>query len=214
MPPDEPATYTIHDNYTAQWRRGQELAADLDQIEQGSSVASFWLVHGDPVLRQLDEHDLVCYFIYTLSSWWEIPLIDRINANRRDNSFAIIMDVNPVPETYYRVGNMTRATPRERYIAGLKEMFPKIDSSAATAMFDRLRNGFSHNLFGGEPSRIRFDNACACPPELDAQGVLLVPPVELALSMVKAFVPKIAMLFVDPSQDYQRAFKTYMTGRA
>lgn len=204
--------YTIRDNFPTQWQRGQELALDLAGVAYRRPGASAWLIHGDPALGRLDNHDLSCYFVYTLSSWWEVPVIDRINAGRRDNAFAVITDVNAVPETYFRISNSAPATPRARYISGLTEMFPSMDTPAATAMFERFRNGFSHNLFGREPGRINFSEDYACPPILDDSDVLLVPPAGLALSMVRAFVPKIAMLFVDASDEYLGAFKTYMTG--
>ena len=209
-----PFAYTIRDNFAAQWRRGQALQSEFAASDPHLRSGSPWIVHGDPLLELLDEHDLVCYFIYTLSSWWEIPLIDRVNAGRLDNSFAVIMDINPAPETYFRLGTTARGTPRLRYTTGLMEMFPDIEPDSATAMYDRLRNGFSHNLFGREPGRIRFDDGYDCPPILDSDDVLLVPPVKLAVSMLRAFVPKIAMLFVDPSHDYLRAFKLYMTGHS
>lgn len=156
----------------------------------------------------------MCYFVYTLSSWWEIPLIDRINANREDNNFAIIMDINPAPETLYRLSHQERATPQIRYKSGLNMIFETIDPVAADAMYNLLRNGFGHNLFGREPGKIRFDNSFACPPVLDADNVLLVPPVRLALSMVAAFLTRIPMLLLFPSDESTRVFKTYMTGKA
>ncbi len=121
-------------------------------------------VHGDPILAQLDEYELICYFVFTLSSWWEIPLIDRINSNREDNNFAILMDINPAPETLYRLSHRERAAPQNRYKAGLKIIFESIDPATADAMYSLLRNGFGHNLFGREPGKIRFDNSFDCPP--------------------------------------------------
>ena len=35
-------------------------------------------------------------------------------------------------------------------------MFPSLDASVADAMFNLLRNGFGHNLFGREPGKIHF----------------------------------------------------------
>ena len=84
------------------------------------------------------------------------------------------MDINPAPETMYRLGNLEPRTPDIRYKSGLKEMFPSLESSAADAMYNSLRNGFGHNLFGREPGKIQFDNAFDCPPKLDNDNVLLV----------------------------------------
>ena len=169
-------------------------------------------VHGDPVLRQLEDYDLVCYFVYTLSSWWEMPLIDRINARRADNNFAIIMDVNPAPETMYRLVSWEQAAPPERYKAGLQEIFPEIVPDAAAAMYNLLRNGFGHNLFGREPGKIHFDNNFVCPPVLDDNQILLVPPVQLALSMVTAFMWKIKSLLLYPADERMSIFRYYMIG--
>lgn len=206
--------YIIQTNFDSQWAVGQEVSDKLLNITLDSAGRSYLPVHGDPELSQLDDHDLVCYFVYTLSSWWEIPLIDRINADRHDNNFAIIMDINPAPETFYRLGNWETRSPEIRYKSGLKEMFPSLESDVADAMYKLLRNGFGHNLFGREPGKIQFDNQFDCPPKLDDRNVLLVPPRQLALSMVTAFLPKIAMLLLYPSHPNMRVFKTYMTGNA
>ena len=206
--------YIIQKNFETQWAQGQAIADKLRDIMLDALGRSHPPVHGDPVLSQLDDHDLVCYFIYTLSSWWEIPLIDRINSNRQDNNFAILMDINPAPETIYRLGNMALGTPKTRYKSGLKQMFPSVESKAADAMYNLLRNGFGHNLFGRKPGKIQFDNNFDCPPKLDNDNVLLVPPIQLALSMVTAFLPKIVMLLLYPSHDNMRVFKRYMTGKA
>lgn len=204
--------YIIQKNFKAQWLRGQSVSDQLLDITLDSVGKSYLPVHGDPVLSQLDDHDLLCYFIYTLSSWWEVPVIDRINANRRDNNFAIIMDINPAPETMYRLRNREPRRPEIRYKSGLKAMFPSLESNVADAMYNLLRNGFGHNLFGREPGKIQFDNEFECPPKLDDANVLLVPPIQLALSMVSAFLPIIAMLLLYPSRDNARIFKLYMTG--
>ncbi len=81
-------------------------------------------------------------------------------------------------------------------------------------MYNLLRNGFGHNLFGREPGKIQFDNSYDCPPKLDKDNVLLVPSIQLALSMVNSFLSKIAMLLLYPSHNRRRFFKTYMTGTA
>lgn len=206
--------YLIRTNYETQWRRGQSVSEVLRSITQDSAGWSYSPVHGDSVLRQLDYHDLVCYFVHTISSWWEIPLIDRINRNREDNNFAIIMDINPAPETIYRIGNMASETPEIRYKSGLREMFPAVEPKVADAMHNLLRNGFGHNLFGREPGRIRFNNEFQCPPHVDDSNVLLVPPIKLALSMVTAFLSRIGMLLINPTDDRVRTFRTYMTGKA
>ena len=171
-------------------------------------------VHGDPILAQLDEYELICYFVFTLSSWWEIPLIDRINSNREDNNFAILMDINPAPETLYRLSHRERAAPQNRYKAGLKIIFESIDPATADAMYSLLRNGFGHNLFGREPGKIRFDNSFDCPPLVDDNNVLLVPPVRLAVSMINAFLARIVRLLLFPLAEDMRIFKAYMTGSA
>ena len=206
--------HIIQTNFESQWTQGQEVSAKLLNMTLDSAGRSYLPVHGDPILSQLDDHDLLCYFIYTLSSWWEIPLIDRINADRQDNNFAIIMDINPAPETIYRLGNRESHGPEIRYKSGLKEMFPSLEADVADAMYSLLRNGFGHNLFGREPGKIQFDNHFDCPPKLDDHNVLLVPPIQLALSMVSAFLPKIAMLLLYPSHPNMRVFKTYMTSNA
>ena len=206
--------YIIKGNFETQWLQGQAVSERLSEITRDSGGRSYSHVHGDPILSQLDDHDLLCYFIYTLSSWWEIPLIDRINSNRQDNNFAILMDINPAPETMYRLGNREPRTPEVRYKSGLRQMFPSLKSDVADAMYNHLRNGFGHNLFGREPGKIQFDNTFDCPPRVDDQNVLLVPPTQLALSMVYAFVSKIAMLLLYPSLDNMRVFKMYMTGIA
>ncbi len=204
----------IRRNFEEQWKQGQDLSVRLLKSTQETAGRSYLPVHGDPILGLLDEHDLICYFVYTLSSWWEIPLIDRINADRQDNNFAIIMDINPAPETMYRLGSRERRSPEIRYKTGLKEMFPSLDSDVADAMYSLLRNGFGHNLFGREPSKILFDNDFDCPPKLDEHKVLLVPPVRLALSMISAFLTKIAMLFLLPTQSNMKVFKAYMTSNS
>ena len=206
--------YPIQLRFNREWQQGLGVAQELLAATETGRGTSYYPVHGDPILAQLDDRDLVCYFVYTLSSWWEIPLIDRINMERLDNNFAILMDINPAPETIYRLTHSDPQTPETRYREGLRQMFPSLESTVAGAMFRHLRNGFGHNLFGREPSKIQFDNAFDCPPLLDADNVLLVPPIKLALSMVKAFLPKIALLLLYPSLDQMRIFKHYMTGRA
>ena len=206
--------YIIRGDREVEWLQGQAVSQSLLDITQVRTGVSYYPVHGDPILSQLNDHDLMCYFIYTLSSWWEAPLIDRINDNREDNNFAIIMDINPAPETMYWLENTQRRTPGQRYKDGLQSMFPDLKVDAADAMYSLLRNGFGHNLFGREPGKIRFDNSFASPPQLDSNNVLLVPPVRLALSMVNAFLAKIVRLLLIPSEQDRRAFKTYMTGSA
>lgn len=206
--------YIINKDRNAEWLRGQTVAIKLLDITQAAAGARYYPVHGDPILNQLDEDDLLCYFVYTLSSWWEIPLIDRINTNKEYNNFAILMDVNPAPETMYRLGNIDPNTPRVRYTAGLKEIFPSLENNVADAMYNLLRSGFGHNLFGREPGKIRFDNEFPCPPVLDDSNVLLVPPIQLALSMVAAFLAKVVELILFPTDDRMHVFKTYMTGSA
>ena len=203
--------YYIRRNFEYPWRHGQQVAASLLRLTQQQIGIAHFPVHGDPLLSQLDDHELLCYFVYTLSSWWEIPLIDRINANRRDNGFAILMDINPAPETFYRVHNEAPGTPEARYKSGLREIFPDLERRVADAMYRLLRNGFGHNLFGREPGKIRFDEAFESPPLLDENNVLLVPPAKLALSMVNAFLTKIATLYLEPTADNLRIFKQYMT---
>jgi len=207
--------YSIQKNFSGQWEQGREVAEKLWQITQSVGNNPYLPVHGDPVLSQLDEQELICYFVYTLSSWWEIPVINRINANRRDNNFAILMDINPAPETLYRLSHWEDCPPEIRYKAGLIEMFPSLQSAVADAMYKVLRNGFGHNLFGREPKKIRFDNAFDCPPQLDDANTLLVPPVKLALSMVDSFLPKIVLLLLSSSNENEALgiFKLYMTGR-
>ena len=204
--------YIIQQNFPTQWDDGQAVSHRLLLMTRCESGRSYLPVHGDPILSRVNDHDLLCYFIYTMSSWWEIPLIDRINAERPGNNFAIIMDINPAPETMYRLSNDAPGTPEARYKLGLKEVFPSMRSDVADAMFKFLRNGFGHNLFGREPGRILFDNDFDCPPILDGANVLLVPPIRLALSMIAAFVAKIVMLLLNRSQDRWNRFKTYMTG--
>ena len=155
--------YIIRKSFEIQWRRGQALKDTLLHETLDSRGISYLPVHGDPVLSLLVDYDLLCYFIFTLSSWWEIPLIDRINANREDNNFAIIMDINPAPETYFRLSHLESPRPETRYKSGLQEMFPGLTSSVADSMYNLLRNGFGHNLFGREPGKIRFDNRFDCP---------------------------------------------------
>lgn len=206
--------YRIRNRFEAQWKRGQTVSDKLFEMTRRFAGRAYLPVHGDPILSQLDDHDLLCYFIYTLSSWWEIPLIDRINSNREDNNFAILMDINPTPETMYRLGNREPSTPEVRYKSGLQEIFPDLESDVADAMYNLLRNGFGHNLFGREPGKVQFNNTFDCPPILDNDNVLLVPPIQLALSMVTAFLPKIAMLLLYPSDEKMRVFKMYMTSNA
>ncbi len=206
--------YIIRSDREAEWLHGQAVSYRLLEITQRSAGARYFPVHGDPILNQLNDHDLLCYFIYTLSSWWEIPLINRINGNRDDNNFAIIMDINPAPETMYWLENTQRKTPENRYKDGLKAMFPDVEADSANAMYRLLRNGFGHNLFGREPGKIRFDNDFPCPPQIDSNNVLLVPPVRLAISMAHAFLAKIVRLLLIPSDEDMRIFKTYMTGNA
>ena len=183
-------------------------------ITQHIAGVRYLPVHGDPILDQLDDYDLLRYFIYTLSSWWEIPLINRINDNREDNNFAILMDINPAPETMYWLENTKRQNPENRYKDGLKAMFPKIESGSADAMYNLLRNGFGHNLFRREPGKIRFNNSYQSPPQIDSNNVLLVPPVRLAISMINAFLARIVRLLLFPSDEDLRIFRTYMTGQA
>lgn len=206
--------HIIQKNFETLWEQGQTVSVKLLDITLNATGKPYIPVHGDPILSQLDDHDLLCYFIYTLSSWWEIPVIDRINFNRQDNNFAILMDINPAPETMYRLGNRDPRTPEIRYKSGLMEMFPSLESNVADAMYNLLRNGFGHNLFGREAGKIQFDNEFDCPPKLDDDNVLLVPPIQLALSMVSSFLSKIAMLLLYPTQDRMRVFKIYMTGKA
>ena len=207
-----PYEYIIQQNFPIQWNEGQAVAHRLLSMTRDMSGRGYLPVHGDPVLSQVNDRDLLCYFIFTMSSWWEIPLIDRINADRPENNFAIIMDINPAPETMYRLSNEAPGTPEIRYKSGLKEVFPSLRSDVADAMFKFLRNGFGHNLFGREPGKILFDNGFDCPPILDNSNVLLVPPIRLALSMVTAFVAKIVMRLLNRSQDRLTRFKKYMTG--
>lgn len=206
--------YIIRSDREDEWLHGQAVSLNLLDITQNAAGVRYFPVHGDPVLDQLDDHDLLCYFIYTLSSWWEIPLINRINDNRENNNFAIIMDINPAPETMYWLENTQRKNPENRYKAGLKSMFPKLESDSADAMYNLLRNGFGHNLFGREPGKIRFDNSFDSPPQIDNNNVLLVPPVRLAISMVHAFLARIVRLLLFPSNEDKRVFRTYMTGSA
>ncbi len=58
------------------------------------------------------------------------------------------MDINPAPETMYRLGNREPETPEVRYKSGLQQIFPSLESEVADAMYNLLRNGFGHNLFG------------------------------------------------------------------
>ena len=193
-----------------QWTRGREVSEWLLEQTRSETGAAYQPVHGDPILRGLSDYDLLCYFAYTLSSWWEIPLIDRINAEREDNNFAILMDINPAPETMYRLTVRERSAPEVRYKAGLQTIFPGLDSAVTDAMYNLIRNGFGHNLFGREPGKVRFDNAYDCPPVIDRDNALLVPPVKLALSMITAFVSRISMLLLYPTRDSMRIFKQYM----
>lgn len=206
--------YIIRSDREDEWLQGYAVSLRLLDTTKHIAGVRYFPVHGDPILARLDEHELLCYFIYTLSSWWEIPLIDRINENREDNNFAIIMDINLAPETMYWLENTQRKNPENRYKDGLKAMFPKVESDSADAMYNLLRNGFGHNLFGREPGKIRFDNSFACPPQIDNNNVLLVPPVRLALSMVNAFLARIVRLLLIPSEQDRRTFKIYMTGSA
>ncbi len=206
--------YIIQSDLEDEWLQGQAVSLSLLDVTQHSAGVRYFPVHGDPVLNQLSDHDLLCYFIYTLSSWWEIPLIDRINDDREDNNFAIIMDINPAPETMYWLENSQPKNPENRYKDGLKAMFPDVEADSANAMYNLLRNGFGHNLFGREPGKIRFDNSFDCPPQIDNNNVLLVPPVRLAISMVNAFLARIGRLLLFPSDEDTRIFKIYMTGSA
>jgi len=206
--------YIIRSDREFEWLRGQAVSLRLLDATQHTAGVRYLPVHGDPILSQLDDHDLLCYFVYTLSSWWEIPLIDRINYEREDNNFAIIMDINPAPETMYWLGNTQRKNPENRYKDGLIAMFPNVESGSANAMYNLLRNGFGHNLFGREPGKVRFDNSFDCPPRIDKNNVLLVPPVRLAISMVNAFLARIVRLLVLSSEEEIRIFKMYMTGKA
>ena len=206
--------YIIQRAFEAQWLQGQEVSQKLLKATGIEFGKAYFPVHGDPLLRQLDDDDLLCYFIYSLSSWWEIPVIDRINANREGNNFAIIMDINPAPETMYRLGHSNPETPEIRYKTGLKEMFPSLKDDVANAMYNLLRNGFGHNLFGREPGKIQFDNSVEFPPTLDSDNVLVVPPVKLALSMINAFLPRIGRLWLSfPKRDIE-VFRLYMTNAA
>lgn len=206
--------YIIRSDREDEWLHGQAVSLSLLNATQHASGARYFPVHGDSILNQLNDHDLLCYFIYTLSSWWEIPLIDRINDNREDNNFAVIMDINPAPETMYWLESTQQKNPEHRYKDGLKSMFPDVEPDSADAMYSLLRNGFGHNLFGREPGKIRFDNSFDCPPRIDKNNVLLVPPVRLAISMVNAFLARIVRLLLFPSDEEMRIFRTYMTGRA
>lgn len=206
--------YIIRKSRRSEWEAGQAVSRKLLAITKESEGVPYQPVHGDATLARLNHEDLLCYFIYSISSWWEIPLIDRINSNRQDNNFAIIMDINPAPETMYRLGNLDHASPANRYKAGLKMMFESIDPHASDAMYRLLRNGFGHNLFGREPGKIRFDDSFACPPVLDDGKVLLIPPVKLAISMVYAFLARILRLLIFASEQDRRIFRTYMTGSA
>lgn len=206
--------YIILNRRRSEWAAGQAVAQILLTSTRDSNGVPYLPVHGDPILAHLDDYELICYFVYSLSSWWEIPLINRINSNREDNNFAIIMDINPAPETLYRLSHRERAAPENRYKAGLKMIFESIDPDSADAMHNLLRNGFGHNLFGREPGKIRFDNSFDCPPQIDDKNVLLVPPVRLAISMLNAFLAKIVALLLFPMDEEMRIFKTYMTGSA
>ncbi len=206
--------YFIQEQFSQRWQHGWTVAERLLGITSRSSPRAYLPVHGDSMLGQLGDDELLSYFIYTLSSWWEYPLIDRINAGRPDNNFAILMDINPVPETMYRLQHLRRAPPETRYKAGLQEMFPNLDLAVADAMYRLLRNGFGHNLFGREPGKVMFDNDFDCPPTLDENSVLLISPIELALSMVHHFLAKILELVTFPLGENWRIFRTYMTGTA
>ena len=205
--------YIIRNSRSSDWETGQAVSNSLLTITQESNGVPYLPVHGDPVLARLNDRDLLCYFVYSLSSWWEIPLIDRINSSREDDNFAIIMDINPAPETLYRLSHQEHASPKNRYKSGLKMIFESIEPAAADAMYNLLRNGFGHNLFGREPGKIRFDNSFDCPPQIE-NNVLLVPPVQLAISMVNAFLARIIRLILFPSDEDSRIFKMYMTGSA
>ncbi|MDE2852790.1 MAG: hypothetical protein OXN88_01325 [Chloroflexota bacterium] len=207
-----PYDYIIRSRRKSEWAAGQAVSQKLLTATEDSVGVPYLPVHGDPILAQLDDYDLICYFVYSLSSWWEIPLVDRINSNREDNNYAIIMDINPAPETLYRLSHQELAAPQNRYKAGLKMIFESIEPAAADAMYSLLRNGFGHNLFGREPGKIRFDNSFDCPPQVDDNNVLLVPPVRLAISMVNAFLAKIVRLLLFPLEEEMRIFKIYMTG--
>jgi len=106
--------YIIRKNFEILWLQGHALSDKLLRETRDALGISYLPVHGDPFLSRVDDYDLLCYFIYTLSSWWEIPLIDRINSNRDDNNFAIIMDINPAPETYFRLGHLESPRPESR----------------------------------------------------------------------------------------------------
>ena len=209
-----PYEYIIRSRHRSEWAIGQAVSQKLITATEDSVAVPYLPVHGDPILAQLDDYELICYFVYSLSSWWEIPLVDRINSERVDNNFAIIMDINPAPETFYRLNRQERAAPQARYIAGLKMIFESIEPAAADAMYSLLRNGFGHNLFGREPGKIRFDNSFDCPPQVDDNNVLLVPPVRLAISIIHAFLARIVRLMLYPSDEDWRIFRTYMTGSA
>lgn len=209
-----PGEYIIQQSFPPEWTQGRAVSRELWDLTLEQAGRRYLPVHGDPILRGIDDYNLLCYFIFTLSSWWEIPVIDRIKAGRDDNNFAILMDINPAPETIYRLENREARNPEFRYKAGLKQMFPSLQANAADAMYKLLRNGFGHNLFGREPGKIHFDNRYACPPILDENKILLVPPIKLALSMVNSFAAKIALLMLDPTHKKMRNFKFYMTGQA
>ena len=204
--------YIIRQQFDAEWRAGRTVSRRLVDLTQRQFGIAFQPVHGDPILGMLADDDLLCYFIYTLCSWWEIPLVDRINAGRPDNGFAILMDINPAPETMFRLRNRGDRPPRERYTSGLREVFPTLQTGVADAMFSALRNGFGHNLFGREPGRILIDDRFDCPPVLNEENVLLVPPVQLALSMISSFLHLTALLSLRDSDESIRTFKSYMTG--
>ena len=209
-----PHPYFIQNRFAQQWQQGKAVSQRLLGVTGKAASRAYLPVHGDPLLNKLGDHDLLCYFIYTLSSWWECPLIDRINAGRPDNNFAILMDINPAPETIYRLQHLEHVSPELRYKAGLREMFPNLRSRVADAMYRLLRNGFGHNLFGREPGKVMFDNDFDCPPTLDDNNVLLIPPIELALSMVHHFLAIILALVTFPLGENWRIFKSYMTGAA
>ena len=115
--------YFIRNSHRSEWETGRTVSNRLLTISQESNDFPYLPVHGDPILAQLDDYDLLCYFVYSLSSWWEIPLIDRINSNRVENNFAILMDINPAPETLYRLSHQEHTSPTNRYKSGLKMIF-------------------------------------------------------------------------------------------
>lgn len=61
--------YIIRSDREDEWLQGQAISVSLLDITQKIAGVSYYPVHGDPILARLNDHDLMCYFIYTLSSW-------------------------------------------------------------------------------------------------------------------------------------------------